>query len=32
VPKLESGRNEGLVGFWGWNGRLANLKITPASK
>ena len=29
VPKLESGRSDGLVGFWGWNGRLANLKITP---
>ena len=28
VPKLESGRSDGLVGFWGWNGRLANLKIT----
>ena len=31
VPNLASGRNSGLVGFWGWNGRLANLKLTPAN-
>lgn len=32
ITKLSSGRTEGLVGFWGWNGRLANPKITPAPR
>jgi hypothetical protein len=29
IPRLASGQSEGLVGFWAWNGRLANLKVTP---
>jgi hypothetical protein len=30
--ELQSGQEEGAVGVWAWNGRLANLTVTPANR